>query len=154
MPEFLSPWLLWFLAGVIIMLAELGIPGFVIIFFGVGCWAAALTAVWFPGALTAQIAVFMLVSLVSLLTLRKAAVRIFVGRSEGASDEDTGNVPVGAHVIVEQEILPGREGRVRFRGTLWSAVAEEPLAVGAEAQISGVDKANKACLRVVPVRQA
>ncbi|MFV0350064.1 MAG: NfeD family protein [Halodesulfovibrio sp.] len=154
MPEFLSPWLLWFLAGVIIMLAELGIPGFVIIFFGAGCWAAALAAVWFPDALTAQIAVFMVVSLVSLLTLRKAAVRIFVGRSEGAPDEDTGNVPLGAHVMVEQEILPGREGRVRFRGTLWTAVSEEGLTAGAEARIVGVDKANRSCLRVEPVREA
>ena len=33
-----SSWLVWFLAGVAIMLAELALPGFVIIFFGLGCW--------------------------------------------------------------------------------------------------------------------
>jgi membrane protein implicated in regulation of membrane protease activity len=32
-PEF-SPWLIWFLAGVAVMLTELAVPGFVIIFFG------------------------------------------------------------------------------------------------------------------------
>lgn len=151
MPSFLSPWLLWFLAGVVIMLAELAVPGFVIIFFGVGCWAAALAAMLYPDAFTAQIAVFMVVSLVSLLCLRKAAVRIFVGRSEDAPEEDTGNVPLGARVMVEQDILPGREGRVRFRGTLWSAIADESIVAGTEAEIVGVDKANRSCLRLKSV---
>ena len=35
-----SPWLVWFLAGIAVMLAELAVPGFVIIFFGLGCWGA------------------------------------------------------------------------------------------------------------------
>lgn len=148
MPSFLSPWLLWFLSGVVIMLAELGIPGFVIVFFGLGCWAAAILAAISPDALTAQIAVFIVVSLVSLLSLRKLAVRIFVGRSEDGEQEDSGNIQVGARISIEQAIEPGKETRVRFRGTMWSAVSDESIPAGAEAEIVGVDKANRSCLRL------
>jgi len=53
-----SPWLVWFVVGVVVMLAELAIPGFVIIFFGLGCWGAAVVAVIVPDAHSAQLAVF------------------------------------------------------------------------------------------------
>jgi inner membrane protein len=45
-----SPWLIWFLAGIAIILAELAIPGFVIIFFGLGCLGAAFQTLT-PGSL-------------------------------------------------------------------------------------------------------
>jgi membrane protein implicated in regulation of membrane protease activity len=43
-----SPWLVWFLAGIAVMLAELAVPGFVIIFFGLGCLGAAAVAIFAP----------------------------------------------------------------------------------------------------------
>ncbi|MDO9579871.1 MAG: hypothetical protein Q7J06_04815, partial [Bacteroidales bacterium] len=111
------PWLVWFLAGIAIMLAELAVPGFVIIFFGLGCWGAAVVAVFAPGAYSAQVTVFLIVSVASLMTLRKVAMRVFVGRSEGAETDDWGNVPVGARITLDQDLEAGQIGRVRFRGT-------------------------------------
>lgn len=146
MTSVLSPWLIWFLAGVLIMLAEMGAPGFVIMFFGVGCWAAAIVAAVAPDAFAVQVGVFIAVTLFSLLTLRKVAVRIFVGRSEGTMQEDTGNVQVGARVRVEVPLQAGRHGRVRFRGTMWTAVAQEDIAAGEEVEITGVDRNNRSCL--------
>ncbi len=148
MPDVFSPWLIWFLIGVVVLLAELAVPGFVIIFFGLGCLAAAIAAALAPDALTMQLAVFIVVSLVSLLTLRRLAVRIFVGRSEGAKESEPGNIQVGGRVAVEQAIAPGREGRVRYRGTLWTAASEEELPAGTEAEITGVSETNRSCLIV------
>mgnify|MGYP007118357041 CR=1 FL=1 len=34
--------LLWFLVGLILLLSELALPGFVIVFFGVGAWVTAV----------------------------------------------------------------------------------------------------------------
>jgi membrane protein implicated in regulation of membrane protease activity len=147
----LSPWLLWFLAGIAIMLGELAIPGFVIIFFGLGCWAAAVVAALSPHAYSIQVAAFLMVSVSSLLMLRKLAMRVFVGRSEGTGGEDMGNVPFGARVSIDQEMTPGRIGRVRFRGAMWDAVSEEPLSAGSDAQIIGVDKDNRSCLKIKAV---
>jgi membrane protein implicated in regulation of membrane protease activity len=142
------PWLVWFLAGIAIMLAELAVPGFVIIFFGLGCWGAAVVAVFAPGAYSAQVAVFLIVSVASLMTLRKVAMRVFVGRSEGAETDDLGNVPVGARITLDQDLEAGQIGRVRFRGTMWDAVSEDRIPAGSDAEITGVDKANRSCLKI------
>ncbi|MDZ4164963.1 MAG: NfeD family protein [Smithellaceae bacterium] len=145
------PWLVWFLAGIAIMLAELAVPGFVIIFFGLGCWGAAVVAFFAPEAYSAQVSVFLIVSVASLMTLRKVAMRVFVGQSEGAKTEDSGNVPLGARITLDQDLEAGRVGRVRFRGTMWDAVSEDPLPAGSEAEITGVDKDNRACLKIKAV---
>ena len=63
--------LLWFLLGVLFLVAELIIPGFVLIFFTAGCWVTALT-VWLTDIdLSIQILIFTVSSLVLLFTLRK-----------------------------------------------------------------------------------
>lgn len=142
------PWLVWFLAGIAVMLAELAVPGFVIIFFGLGCWGAAGVAVFAPDAYSAQVIVFLIVSVASLMTLRKVAMRVFVGRSEGPETEDWGNVPVGARITLDQDLEAGRVGRVRFRGTMWDAVSEDRIPAGSDAEITGVDKANRSCLKI------
>ena len=153
MTNVLSPWLIWFLAGIVVILAELAIPGFVIIFFGLGCLGAALVAAILPEAYSGQLAAFLIISITSLVTLRKVAMRIFVGRSEGSENNDTGNVSVGARIQIDQEIAPGREARVRYRGTMWTAVSEESIPAGSEAEIVGVDKINRSCLRLKVVKR-
>jgi membrane protein implicated in regulation of membrane protease activity len=147
----LLPWLVWFLAGIAIMLAELAIPGFVIIFFGLGCWGAAGVAAFAPDAYSAQVVVFLIVSVASLMTLRKVAMRVFVGRSEGSETDDLGNVPVGARITLDQDLEAGRVGRVRFRGAMWDAVSEDRIPAGSDAEITGVDKANRSCLKIKSV---
>jgi len=143
-----SPWLIWVLTGIAVMLAELAVPGFVIIFFGLGCWGAAIVAVFVPDAYSWQVVVFLIVSVASLMTLRKVAMRVFVGRSEGPETEDLGNVPVGARITLGQDLEAGRVGRVRFRGAMWDAVSEDRIPAGSEAEITGVDKANRSCLKI------
>jgi inner membrane protein len=143
-----SPWVVWFLAGIAVMLAELALPGFVILFFGLGCWGAAGAALFAPHAYSTQVFTFLIVSVASLLTLRKVAMRVFVGMTEGAETEELGNVPVGARVTVDQNLEAGRIGRVRFRGTMWDAVSEEPIPSGSDAEITGVDQVNRSCLKI------
>lgn len=147
-----SPWLIWFLAGVGVMLAELAVPGFIIIFFGLGCLGAAAVAAFVPEAYSAQVIVFLLVSVLTLLTLRKVAMRIFVGTSHRAENEDVGNIAIGARISIDKDIEPGRVTRVRYRGTNWDAVSEDQIAAGSEAEITGVDKANKSCLKIKGVQ--
>jgi membrane protein implicated in regulation of membrane protease activity len=146
-----SPWLIWFLAGIGIMLAELAVPGFVIIFFGLGCMGGAVAAFFFPEAYSAQVATFLIVSIASLLTLRKLAMNIFVGRSESGEGEYSGNVLVGTRIILQQDLEAGRVGRVQFRGTMWDAISEDRIPAGSDAEITGVDHANRSCLKIKKV---
>lgn len=143
-----SPWLVWFVAGIAVMLAELAVPGFVIIFFGLGCWGASVVAFFYPGAFSAQVAFFVIVSVASLMTLRKVAMSVFVGRSEGQETEDMENVSLGARITLDQDLEAGHIGRVRFRGTMWDAVSEDRIPAGSDAEIIGVDKANRSCLKI------
>jgi membrane protein implicated in regulation of membrane protease activity len=142
------PWLLWFLAGITVMLAELAVPGFIIIFFGLGCWGASVMAFFSPNSYSAQVAVFVIVSVASLMTLRRVAMRIFVGSSEGQETVDSGNVPVGSRITLGQDLEAGQVGRVRFRGTMWDAISEDRISAGSDAEITGVDKTNRSCLKI------
>ncbi len=130
------------------MLAEMAVPAFVIFFFGLGCWGGAIAAVFAPGDYTAQVAAFLVVSVASLIALRKVAMRVFVGKSEGPGTGDLGNIPVGSRITLDQDLEAGRVGRVRFRGAMWDAVSEERIPAGSDAEITGVDKANRSCLKL------
>ncbi len=62
-----DPVLIWFLAGLALILAEFMIPGVILIFFGVGAWMTAVTA-WLgitPGW-TSQLLTFAISSVVML----------------------------------------------------------------------------------------
>lgn len=142
------PWLIWFLVGIVIMLAELIVPGFVIIFFGLGCIGAAVVAGLFSDAYAMQLITFLGVSLISLVTLRKMAMKIFVGRSESSRNDETGNVVIGSRIKISEDIEPGYEARVRYRGTMWTAVSKDRIPTGAEAEIIGVDNVNRSCLKL------
>ena len=140
------PWLIWFVVGIAVSLSELVIPGFIIIFFGVGCLGAAVLAAVLPDAYTAQIAIFIAVTVVSLATLRKTAMRVFVGKSEEAQGETSEQNFVKARVVIDHELEPGQETRVRYRGSIWRACAAEHITANTEAEIVGFDPTDKACL--------
>ena len=142
------PWLIWFLIGIVVMLAELVVPGFVIIFFGLGCLGAAVVAGFASNAYSFQLLAFLCVSLLSLISLRKMAIKIFVGRSAASKNDENENVSVGTRIKIDQDIEPGYESRVRYRGTLWSAISEDRIAAGGEAEIVGVTTTNRSCLKI------
>ena len=75
MTTYFPPWLIWFVIGIAVSLSELVLPGFVIIFFGIGCLGAAAFAVVLPDAYAGQIATFIIVTILSLAVLRKMAMR-------------------------------------------------------------------------------
>ena len=140
------PWLIWFVVGLAVSLSELVLPGFVIIFFGLGCFGAAALAAVLPDAYTGQVATFIVVTILSLATLRKMAMRVFVGKSEAAPGEERDQNFVKARVVIDQDLAPGQETQVRYRGSVWRARAAEHLAAGAEVEIAGFDHADKSCL--------
>ena len=146
MTTYFPPWLIWFMIGIAVSLSELVLPGFVIIFFGIGCLGAAAFAVVLPDAYTGQIATFIVVSILSLAVLRRVAMRIFVGKSEPAGGEANDQNFIRARVIVDTDLAEGQETRVRYRGSVWRAQAAEQIAANTEAEIVGFDRVDKSCL--------
>lgn len=124
---FLSPWLIWFLLGIVLAFLELMVPGFVIIFFGIGCWAVAGALQIWELSLTQQVAVFLVTTVAAIIVLRRRFVGIFRGTSSDGAGEGFDDFPAGAHVTVVKRITPEAHGRILHRGTLWDATAEETI---------------------------
>ncbi|HEX8284551.1 MAG TPA: NfeD family protein [Pyrinomonadaceae bacterium] len=127
-------WILWTVLGVILVIAEVFTPGFVLLWFGVGALVAALAS--FLGAgVAAQFILFITVSSALTALSRTIFVNYFTGRGG-----DGGGLKSGA------EAMPGQvgtvvgssqgalnEGAVKVFGSVWTAYpaeGEPPLEAG------------------------
>ncbi len=134
--------IIWFVAGLIMILLEFTQPGLVIVFFGVGAWAVSLlTYLDILETLTSQLLVFGVVSLGLLLALRRWVKDKFYGHV-GAKQNLNENLDefTGKPVVVLQDVVPGKSGgQVEFKGTPWQAVSDHQLKKGETATIVEMD---------------
>lgn len=128
-------WLIWFILSVVVAFLELYLPGFILLFFAIGCLSTALALLVLDINLTQQILVFLITSITSLLLLRKWMMRTFMGASSSSHGSDFDDFPYGVHVQVLQKISPQKSGRIQYRGTAWDAVADENIEPGETAEI-------------------
>jgi membrane protein implicated in regulation of membrane protease activity len=129
MDGFFSAHVLWVLAGVAFLVAELATPGFVLLFFAIGAFAAALLAWLTTAGAGAQIVCFVAVSLAGVALLRRMFLRVFHGRTLAPGDAgDSGgdDEGVGRSAVATRAIAPGAPGEIKFRGSFWRAEAETP----------------------------
>ena len=125
--------LIWLIMGFICFVLEMALPGFIVIFFGIGAWITALACWFLPISVNQQLAIFLIVSLITLLTLRRFIQRRFSG--DDSAETDGVSVVVGESVIVLEDIEPPKEGKIRYSGTQWRAIADEPVAKDSPAVI-------------------
>lgn len=135
MESIFAPWLIWFIAGVVLAFVELMAPGIIIIFFGVGCWVVAGVLAIYPITLSQQVLLFIVASILSIVFLRKWFMKIFKGMSSDKNETDYDDFPRGEKVEVVQVIRPHSTGRVKFRGTLWDAASDEEIDEGETAEL-------------------
>jgi inner membrane protein len=135
MDSLITPWLIWFLLGIGMAFLELYLPGFIVLFFGIGCWGTAVALLIRDFSLTWQILLFITISITSLLLLRKWLMRVFRGVSPDKPGQGFDDFPGGVRVTVVKAITPPGSGRIQYRGTAWDAVAEERVEVGATVEI-------------------
>ena len=144
----LSPALIWFLVGVVFLVSELFVPGFILVFFAAGSWITALFA-WLSGAgLTAQIALFVISSLVLLFTLRKIGLKTFKGETRENTDDRMNDVKIGKNAIVTKTIAPHAPGEIKIMGSFWRAVADAEIEAGASVIIESQESEDGLTFRV------
>ncbi len=133
---YLKPELIWFVVGLGLMLAEFVIPGLVVFFFGIGAWVTALICWLTHIGINSQLILFIAVSVVSLLALRKWLKGVFYGHVTGEQilTEDLQDF-IGERAIVTQVITPKNPGKVELHGTDWLASAEQDIATGTAVEI-------------------
>ena len=134
----ISPVLAWFLIGIFFYVVELALPGFIVFFFGIGAWCTALAVYMMDISTTVQLGVFLVTSLATLFLLRKYLQTVFIGSTQ----EDNASVRTGSVAdtgVVTEDIIPPGKGRVKYGGSFWKAVAEEPISIGTTVKIISQD---------------
>ncbi len=126
--------LIWLTAGVLLLILEMVLPGFVLFFFGLGALITFLFTWLFPISLNQQLALFIVSSLVSLFTLRGFIKRTFLGGST-AEAGDNAIAKGGESVVVTKTIDPPMEGKIKYSGTFWRAIADEKIEEGEPATV-------------------
>ena len=136
----MSPAGVWLLAGCILMISELCIPGFIIFFFGAGAMVTALALTISPIGVVGQTLIFLLSALVMLFLFRRFMPKIFSGNqktSELTPDEDEF---AGETAVVTETITPEKPGKISFHGSSWTASSERVCNTGESVKI--VRRAN------------
>jgi membrane protein implicated in regulation of membrane protease activity len=140
-PMTFNPVLLWFLAGLALVLFEFTVPGVILVFFGLGAWITTLTT-WagLTDGWTSQLLTFAVSSVLLLVFLRRWFRAKFFGHLSGDQDPlENLDEFKGQIVTVTVAIDPVSGGKVEFKGADWSARCDSALTVGSRAVIENVD---------------
>jgi membrane protein implicated in regulation of membrane protease activity len=137
----LTPELVWFVCGVVLLLLEFVVPGVILVFFGFGAWVTALTTyLGLTGGSTSQLLVFAVVSVVLLFGLRRYIRSRFSGFISDQQEPDRNlDEFTGKSVLVLEDIASGKPGKVEFKGAPWRAESEDSLSQGENGIIEKAD---------------
>lgn len=138
--DWLKPELIWFFIGLVLMLLEFVLPGFIVFFFGVGAWIVALICLFTDISLNVQLILFLVASVLLLASLRKWVRGVFVGyKKYGRPSDDDLSDFTGQKAVVTRKIDPVMGGKVELHGTSWSAETNggEPIEEGTLVEVTG-----------------
>jgi Membrane protein implicated in regulation of membrane protease activity len=119
--------ILWLIAGLLLVIAEILTLTFFLLWLAIGAFAGAIAAWLAPDSFFVQALAAVVVAGV-LTGFTKPLSRRF--RKSGKGFEDAIDRLIGKQGIVIEDIEEGKSGIVKVEGELWSAVSEERLAKG------------------------
>ncbi|MGI2261368.1 NfeD family protein [Shewanella sp. GXUN23E] len=120
-----NPIFVWALAGVILMLAELIIPGGIVVLLGAACLiVAAATAIGLVSGLAQSLTLWFISSIILMLAFRSLTQKL-IGGDVHVDNTDEELDLFEKPALVKQTIGPGQQqGRVEFQGTEWPALGD------------------------------
>jgi membrane protein implicated in regulation of membrane protease activity len=125
---------LWIIAGLVLTVLEMIVPGLVIIWFGIAGVVTGILAFFIPNQFV-QFSVFVILSGLMVVFSQRIARRITHAEPElvGA------NRWVGVSGRVIADIRPPEFGRVKVRGEEWRATATCEIKVGSTVRVVAVE---------------
>lgn len=120
--QIFHPTLIWCIIGIIMLIIEFMMPGFIVFFFSMGAFVIAIIYYFTGININLQLILFLVISIILLFTLRSKIKAIFKG-IRNDTNNSTANIDtfVGETAIVIEEINPPYDGKIEFHGTEWSA---------------------------------
>ena len=120
-----NPVAIWLVSGIVLMLAELIIPGGIVFFIGL---SALLTGgVWFLGLITTWVnaLVFFFIMTMVLIFVFRGVTQKLVGGDFHVANTDEDLDIYGKSALVLETIGPGtHQGRIEFQGSQWPALGD------------------------------
>ena len=145
-------WILWFVLGLVLIVAEVFTSGFVLLWFGIGALAAALAGIVGIHSLGLQFLIFAAVS--SGLTAASRTIFVnYFSREKTGDSLRTGvdSLPGKIGTVVSSSCGALNEGAVKVFGSTWTAYpadGEEPLEAGERVRIEKMEGASLYVRRV------
>ncbi len=133
-------WWHWAVTGIVLILAELAVPAFVLIWFGLGALAVAFVAAFSSIGLTAQLFVWLVVSVV----LVALWFRVFKpGQHKTRIGMSDANI-IGEIGLLTHDVAPFQKGEVRFQKPIlgaegWECIADESIKAGDRVKVLAVE---------------
>ena len=144
----MSAALIWFITGLFFLGIDLALPPLVLMFFGIGAFAASLGD-FFGLGLQAELLVFIVVSLLSLVILRRKLAAIFGGASVSKTGLESVSHPLGGRLgRVSKKLGPEEIGEIEVDGSFWRAKASESIGMGTQVRVRAVSKDDALLLEV------
>jgi len=149
--EFLLSSGFWLTMGIVCIVAELVIPGGIIIFLGIaGLIVASALTFGLVQTWTSVLTLWFISSLALVILLRSFAQKI-AGGDTSIANTDEGLDAFGELLDVVEDIGPGlQKGRVIFRGTEWDATGDGELIKAGD--LAKFVSRDNICLIVTPAR--
>lgn len=125
-------WWYWIVAGAVLILMELVVPSFFILWFGVGALLVALAMWLLPDlSLTAQIALWSGASLVMVALWFKLFASARLKSQSGTAQGEV----IGEVGLLVSAVAPFQHGKVRFQKPIlgseqWNCMADDAIAAG------------------------
>lgn len=120
----------WLITGILLIVSEFIVPGFIIIFFGFGALLAAAVAAFTDVPFLTQGYIFLAASLLSLVIGKLCFRKTLSGKRGNAVEDADDDGLIGAVAVVTQAIEPPKNGRVEVHGSEWNATASRAIAAG------------------------
>lgn len=133
-------WWHWAVAGIVLILAELAVPAFVLVWFGLGALIVALLVALTTIGVTAQLSAWLVVSVLLVFlwfkVFRPETHKTRIGMSEPAMIGEVG--------LLARDVAPFEKGEVRFQKPLlgtdtWPCIADEAIRAGERVRVVAVE---------------
>jgi hypothetical protein len=134
-------WWYWIVAGVALVLCELAIPLFVLIWFGLSAIAVGILLAVLPSvSLTVQLGLWLVLS----IALVAYWFRVFKPNQHKTRVGMADNNIIGEVGLLTRAVAPFQKGEVRFQKPLlgsevWTCLSEQEIAVGERVRIVSVE---------------
>lgn len=133
-------WWHWAVGGIILILAELVVPSFVLVWFGCGALCVALVLAIAGISLTAQLALWLLVSLLLVAGWFKVFKPNMHKTRIGMADANV----LGEVGVLVRAVAPFEKGEVRFQkpilgADVWECIADEVIRSGERVRVLAVE---------------